>query len=193
VASKRAQRIKDEISILSVLIDYGYQVHPEGGDREQQFQCDLHGDGHDGKPSARVYPASASFFCFACAKTYDAISLVQIKEGIGYSAACRRLERKYNLPVWANREIEELPQEIRSFGVVPISFVEDQHRVDRLLTNFTNEKSLSMQDTLAFWEAFDKIVWLVSEGGWPETTGQAALQKLRLRAMEKEKEVLWKG
>lgn len=193
MASKRAQRIKDEIPILSVLIDYGYQVHPQGGDREQQFPCDLHGDGHDGKPSARVYPSSASFFCFACAKTYDAISLVQTKEGVGYSEACRKLEGKYNLSAWAGRELEHLPKEIRSFGVVTTTFAEDQHRVDRLLTNFTQDKSLSMQDTLAFWEALDKIVWLVEEDGWTENAGQVALKKLRERAMAKEKEMLWKG
>lgn len=193
MASKRAQRIKDEISILSVLLDYGYQVHPEGGDREQQFPCDLHGDGHDGKPSARVYPSSASFFCFACGKSYDAIALVMTKDGVSFSQACRKLEQKYGLPAWATRAEDELPAPTATFGVINTSYSDERHRVERLLVNLTQEKNLSMQDTLALWEAFDKIDWLVSEGGWSEDTGRIALSKLRVKSMEKEKAALWKG
>lgn len=62
-AKKRADRIRAEISIVKVLSDLGYHIHPDGGDREQQFPCDLHGDGSDSKPSARVYPSSNSWYC----------------------------------------------------------------------------------------------------------------------------------
>ncbi len=61
-SKQRADRIRAEVPILEVLATYGYRV-TVGGDREQQFQCDLHGDGKDGKPSARVYPDEGHWFC----------------------------------------------------------------------------------------------------------------------------------
>jgi len=64
-ARKRADRIRETIPIVSVLADYGYEVRTDGGDREQQFACNLHGDGNDVKPSARVYPHSNSWHCIA--------------------------------------------------------------------------------------------------------------------------------
>lgn len=60
---QRADRIRALIPIEEVLLHYGYQVRADAGGREQQFCCDLHGDGQDTKPSARVYPESASWYC----------------------------------------------------------------------------------------------------------------------------------
>lgn len=62
-AKQRADRIREEVEIVQVLADYGYHVSAHGGDREQQFSCDLHGDGSDSKPSARAYPSSNSWYC----------------------------------------------------------------------------------------------------------------------------------
>ena len=76
----RAQRIKELIPIEQVLSDYGYAVHSDLGEREQQFSCDLHGDGSDNRPSARVYPETSSWYCFACSKARDAIATAQEKE-----------------------------------------------------------------------------------------------------------------
>jgi len=64
-AKAAADRIREKISILDVLVAYGYRVRNDGGGREQQFSCDLHGDGVDGTPSARVYPDSNSWYCVA--------------------------------------------------------------------------------------------------------------------------------
>lgn len=64
-SKQRVERIKKEIPIIAVLASFGYQVRSDGGDREQQFPCDLHGDGQDNKPSARVYPDSQQFYCVA--------------------------------------------------------------------------------------------------------------------------------
>ena len=57
--SKRAKRIQDSISIEKVLQDLGYPVRG-GGMREEQFPCDLHGDGHDGAYSACLLYTSPS-------------------------------------------------------------------------------------------------------------------------------------
>lgn len=63
-AADAAARINQHVSIENILAAYGYRVRPGGG-REQQFSCDLHGDGRDGRPSARVYPDSNSWYCVA--------------------------------------------------------------------------------------------------------------------------------
>jgi hypothetical protein len=60
---RRLARIKAEIDISQLLSDYGYKVFANGGDREQQFSCNLHGNGRDLKPSARVYGHSQSWYC----------------------------------------------------------------------------------------------------------------------------------
>ena len=62
-AKQRADRIRDTVDIVDVLAHYGFRVRPDGGHREQQFSCDLHGTGQDQKPSARVYPHSHSWYC----------------------------------------------------------------------------------------------------------------------------------
>jgi DNA primase len=92
-----ADRIRSEVPIIRVLYDYGYEVSPDGGDREQQFSCDLHGDGSDSKPSARVYPDTSSFHCFACGRSRDAITLVREKEGLDFWPAIKKIEADYGL------------------------------------------------------------------------------------------------
>ena len=62
---RRVARIRKAISLARVLEDYGYEVRAYDSDREQQFSCDLHGDGMDNTPSARVYPDNW-FYCFGC-------------------------------------------------------------------------------------------------------------------------------
>ena len=66
-AKAAADRIREQVPILQVLASYGYRVRVDGGGREQQFSCDLHGTGQDNKPSARAYPDSASWYCVSVA------------------------------------------------------------------------------------------------------------------------------
>jgi len=105
-AVKRADRIREMIPIVQVLADYGYDVRADGGDREQQFPCNLHGDGFDLKPSARVYPDSQSWYCFGCDLSRDAIATVRGNEGLSFWEAVRKLEQVYELPPlpWADEE-----------------------------------------------------------------------------------------
>jgi len=103
---RRIERIHEQVDILKLLGDYGYPVRPDM-DREQQFSCNMHGDGNDLKPSARVYPENNSWYCWACGKTRDAIETVREKEGLGFMEALKWLEGRFGL--------EPLP--FRPFGV----------------------------------------------------------------------------
>lgn len=190
-ARDRADRIKEEIPILQVLYDLGYRVHPDGGDREQQFQCDLHGDGRDNKPSARVYPRSSSWFCFGCGETRDAIKTLQDREDLNFHDACTYLEKKYGLaPLpWEPRKPEETVEDkVSAVFSTGVTFQEGIERIDNLLTTITQEKELSMNRVLKFWEVRDMVCYRVSKGEWEEFKGRKAINKLHRAVMEELKQ-----
>jgi len=190
-AKQRVTRIKEEIPIVDVLVHYGYHVHAGGGDTEMQFQCDLHGDGRDNKPSARVYPESASFYCFACSKVYDAVDLVQIKENLNFGQACRFLEKAYDLPTlpWEGDDyvLPAKPEdEIAATFQRSRSYEEDRDRISNLLMAQTQDKILALSDIAAMWELFDRISWCVGEGHWTENKGLQAFSQIRKKVYQKE-------
>lgn len=195
---QRADRIRDQVPIEEVLAWYGYQVRPDAGGREQQFCCDLHGDGQDTKPSARVYPESQSFYCFACDKTRDAIELVRAKEGCDFWIAVKKLEQQFNLPpLQIDDEVEYTPQTTAQAVADSLAtldphrtFDDDVKRFSDLLRGVCEPPSqLPMDPALSFWEALDKVTYQVKgpkgEGGeWSEQKGRATLEAMRLRVLD---------
>ena len=135
-----------------VLSDYGYAVHPDGGDREQQFSCDLHGDGMDGTPSARLYPSSNSIFCFACNRYRDPIQLAREKEGLDFWKALDALERRYGLPSLPWEDEDERPktvlQEVDAILRSERTYEEEGVRVARQLSILTEEREVPMAEVL---------------------------------------------
>lgn len=148
--SKRAQRIKDAVGIETILSRYGYNVSEVN--REQQFRCDLHGDGNDNAPSARVYPDSNTWYCFACGKTRDAISTVMEKEGFNFGKACSALEKMLGLESWEYEKKDHFEDET-SFRNVDLDDKRDV--IKRRLEIITKERRLDLNDALRFWEAVD--------------------------------------
>ena len=184
----RAQRIKELIPIEQVLSDYGYAVHSDLGEREQQFSCDLHGDGSDNKPSARVYPDTASWYCFACSKARDAIATAQEKEGLDFSNACAVLEKRYGLPVWVHTtqgSEDSFQDEIDSiFEIKSNTYQEIYNRVDTLLMQQMREGSLPLKVLLNFWEALDKVSFLFFKKKVEEEFAMKVLEDLRKRVVK---------
>lgn len=166
-ASKAANRIRKEIPLSTVLADYGYRV--EGGsDREQQFSCDLHGDGQDRKPSARLY--EEQFFCFACGVSRDAISLVREKEGVEFWEAVKKLETRYGLePLpWEPSERESLSDEISKAFDRQETPEQALNRVACLVDSLCKERSVTAEKCAGFWEAHDRVLTFMGEGGDPD-------------------------
>ena len=196
--NRRADRIRDQIPITEVLHNLGYRVNPGAGDREQQFSCDLHGDGRDGSPSARAYPASNSWYCFGCGATRDAIQTVREKMGMSFGDACAWLEKGWKLgPLPWDEEtrqeyeparkssIEDAWREQGRFG----TFAEAQEEAELLLARLTKGRFLPMDDTLALWEVFDQIRWLVGEGKqWDESKGRESLLRMTDRVLSRLRE-----
>lgn len=153
MGNARVERIKAEIPIDRVLSDYRYDVREGGG--EQQFRCDLHGDGSDNAPSARVYPHTGSWYCFACGRARDAVSTVMEKEGLEFSMACRALEQKYGLTPWkwdGERRSDPFEESEESGDS------EDwQGRILKQLTLITKQREISYDEALKLWEGYDLI------------------------------------
>ena len=150
-SKRRVSRIRRAVPLDVILENYGYSVR-SGSDREQQFSCDLHGDRQDSRPSARYYPASFSWHCFACGKSRDAIATTMEKEGMGFQQALEVLEKRFGLPELSWDKVEP---SVPDTGP-DIKAATD--RIRRLLQNVTDEHDLSIEDTLALWEAFDFAV-----------------------------------
>jgi DNA primase len=169
-AQKSAERIREQIPIVEVLADYGYDVDIRGEMREQQFSCDLHGDGSDNKPSARLYPDNNQFFCFACGRSRDAIALVREKENITFWDAVRRLEKKFGLQAlpWTaeDREAARTPAQVVKAAFERTETPEQAlHRLERFLDSVTKERSLDPQRCAGLWEAYDRVVLFLAEDG----------------------------
>ena len=180
---KRKERVKAAIPCVKLLFDLGYGVRLDGEDREEQFACDLHGDGLDGKPSARVYPESNSWFCFACGIPRDNISTVQAKKDLTFKQAISWLERTYRLePLPFDPEDFEKSKEEQAAGELAESlhmgetFEEGVVRFRSFLDALTIDQDLPMDTTLKFWEAFDKLCfWVAKEMLAPEKGRQTFL------------------
>lgn len=152
--SKRSDRIREHIPMERLLSDYGYDVREL--EREQQFKCDLHGDGSDNAPSARVYPTTQTWYCFACGQARNVISTVMEKEGVEYAQACRLLEAKYGLTPW--NEYEEKDPFKESEDSSEFSDLESIRNVTvRRLERATKERVVGYADALKLWEAINLV------------------------------------
>ena len=200
-ARQAADRIREHVPIIRILAAYGYRVREDGGEREQQFSCDLHGDGRDGRPSARVYPASNSWYCFACDRTRDPIQTVREKEGIEFWPAVKLLEESVGLdplPYDGSWSKEDVVSTVAKVLDPQKTWADDERRVRSLLDSITLDRTLPLDTLLKFWAAFDRIVFHVKgpqgDGGvWPEGKGRAMLAGLLPRIQEAEKEAVQGG
>lgn len=182
---RRVDRIRADIPIAQLLSDFGYDVRADGGDREQQFPCDLHGDGHDNKPSARVYPVTAQWYCFACDRSRDAIETVKSKKGLKFGEALTFLEQKYNLKPLPWEEGDDKPmsvsEEIRRILKPDKTFADDIARLKAALDGITIDREFLMDDVLVFWEAHDHLVWLMEKGKITEYKARAVVLEIEHR------------
>jgi len=158
MASHRAENIKANLDIVEVLADLGYGVHSHGGEREQQFSCDLHGNGSDSKPSARVYPDSNSWYCFACGKARDAIGTLREKWGYDFNQACAYLEKTYGISYTPSYENQEGSDTGSNEPTLSETWEKEAKRVNDLLSGLSSDfKDVSW--LIPLWEGFDYLSW----------------------------------
>ena len=193
-ARESADRIRSEVPLVRVLYDYGYHVDPDGTDREQQFSCDLHGDGSDSKPSARAYPDSSSFHCFACGHSRDAITLVMEKEGIEFWPAIKKIEAEYGLPSlpWSGESQDSTPsirEEVKSALASNKGLSIDQ-KFDRIKSKISilyEEGSADDAVCAGYWALYDKVKYYQDSGSHQPQVVSGLLDSLFSRIIEQEK------
>ena len=182
---RRADRIRATVSMARILADYGYPINPDGGDREQQYPCDLHGDGRDGKASGRLYPTSNSTYCFACGRARDGVAFTMEKEGLKFNEALDKIERRYALPPLPH-SVEDEGDDSESIESMlaekPASFEDESKRTEKFLRTITRNRALDMIVTLQLWAEFDRIQHGVSHESWADARGAAAMAVLRASA-----------
>lgn len=192
-SQRRLDRVK-QIPLSKVLHHLGYGVS-EHSQREQQFSCDLHGDGRDSKPSARLYNdevGKESWFCFACGKARDAVSTYKDKYGISFVEALSKIEKDFNLPSmdWGDEPYqskESIAKNLHSKLEKEQSlkdYEQSRSNLDTVLLFMTKERSATLPQTVSFWEAFDKINFMVRSGIIDENKALDLFQQIRAKVYE---------
>lgn len=148
---RRIQRIR-RIPLGKVLHRLGYRVDPDA-EVEQQFGCNLHGTGQDTKPSARYYPGSSRWHCFACSTSRDAVQTYRERHGVTLDEALDRLEAAFHLgPIpWEEEPVPVAP-ELAWAGPDPNPL--DQ--MGRLLQTLGRARSRPLGQLLQAWELVDR-------------------------------------
>lgn len=105
---KRVEQIHHRVSAYELLRRNGIRLKQVSDSRAEQIRCPFHGS--DNKPSARVYPDSATrpshVWCYVCQKSWDVIGLQMEFGSLKFSQALTELERSYGI------ETPEMPKDL---------------------------------------------------------------------------------
>lgn len=184
-ARQASSRILKQVPMSHLLYTYGYSVIDDGNQREQQFSCDLHGDGSDTKPSARLYPDSNKFYCFACGKVRDPVSFLMEKESLPFWRAVNNLESSYNLPHIDWSEETQPKDTLQSVFEVDhtLTPMDNLQRVQTLLqASYVDD--LDSYTIVRLWEAHDKVLFYLQQGELEESVAK----KLSVQVLQSVKE-----
>lgn len=98
--------ILEHLDMTQIMIDYGvdFIYNPLHMD-EVQLRCPFHGK--DNKPSARLYKATNTCYCWVCQKRWNGIDFIKEKEGFSYGAAINYILKKFNIDI---SSIPDMPE-----------------------------------------------------------------------------------
>lgn len=150
---RRVRRLR-RVPIVRLLALLGYEVDPGMEDVEQPFRCNLHGTGQDHKPSARTYPKSPRWHCFACSRSRDIIDTYRERTGASLEAALDRLEELAVLPPLPFED--EADEALPSWGEDdPLPAEDPVAALDRLVGMMARARALPLPALLHAWELID--------------------------------------
>jgi hypothetical protein len=93
---KLKELIIEQVNLADVMVSYHvhFLYNPKAAD-EAQFKCPFHGK--DNKPSARLYNATKTCYCWVCRKAWDVVSFIMEKEHLSFSEALKFIVNKYEV------------------------------------------------------------------------------------------------
>lgn len=151
---RRVRRLR-RVPLVRLLARLGYEVDPNGDDLEQPFRCNLHGTGQDHKPSARAYPKSPRWHCFACSRSRDIIDTYRERTGAPLNVALDRLEEMAGLPPMSFDIEEDEEGSTLWSDEAPVSVEDPIKAFDRLVGTFARAHALPLSTLLQAWEIVD--------------------------------------
>lgn len=83
------------ITIGQALYDIGAVVATQSTQYPYQIVCPFHKGGRETSPSARVYPADNSIYCWVCHRSYNPIAVYSQFYGITYPSAIVKISERY--------------------------------------------------------------------------------------------------
>lgn len=175
--------IKLAISIYDILNMYG--VHYSSKGMQETILCPCHSEN---KPSARIYPDVNKVHCYgACSRSYDAIDLVMIKEGLSLPEAVKFLEEKFSIEklqvgaatkFWQN--LDSIKRKNAKREVLGLIFAMGKDVV-------ANLRSMEPAITIPLWLDFDKILQAASQDDLPPDPEPIRAWYRGVRTLQEEK------
>jgi len=123
---------------------------------------------------------------------------VRDKLGLTFTQALKWLEEKYGLPPmpFEDTDYQQRPSLVQKISqeIDPAkTYEDDRARFSVMLDNVTHERVMDLEDVASFWEALDKLTYLLSQGAIDESTARKALLKIRVHLREAWQEALSAG
>lgn len=116
----KLDRADSQVSIFDVARRYNLPWAEDTG-RPRQIRCPMHADS---TPSARVYPATNSLYCWTCQRSAGPVGLVVAIEGCGYNDAAEMLA------AWYGFDLAGDPDEAAFWALVGSYERGEDHRAD---------------------------------------------------------------
>ena len=126
--------IKENTCMWDYMLEDGL-VEGVRPDHSMQIRCTFHGDGYDTAPSARYYPDSDSYFCFACDQTYDIFEYLMTEKDMSFGKVVNHLliklgredlletdEESWNKILEAKPEVEGIKGHTRTLSLGSATF-----------------------------------------------------------------------
>ncbi len=155
--------IKLALTIYDVLDLYGVHYSTKG--MQETIACPFHSEE---KPSARIYPDVNKVHCYgACARSFDVIDVVMMKEGLSLPEAVKFLEDKFNIEslrvgaatkFW--QSLDAIKRKKEKHELLGLIFVMGRDVVEGL-------RALPTASTIPLWMEFDKILEAASRSDLP--------------------------
>jgi len=182
---QRIEAIHARVSAYDILRQNGIKLQHAGESRIEQFSCPFHGK--DTKPSARIYPASATgpshAWCFVCQERWDVITLWRKFNDptVPFTQSLAEIERAYGLHAPEMPGLGDLRESIREQETEAL--LDLLEVAERRLRGA--KADFDMKGYLTVGSVLDRLYARITRGDIPAANARATLRKVLDKIGEK--------